>query len=93
MLCQNASRLVGDPRARCLRESKGEQIKAIDPAGKLYGGVLHEYPRGVETIEKVGAIFERLAEEGVTEPSLAKLRGGNLMRVLGRVSPDRPGQS
>jgi membrane dipeptidase len=68
------------------------KIKAIDPTGKLYGGVLHEYPRGVETIEKVGAIFERLAEDGVDEASLAKLRGGNLMRVLGRVSPDQAGR-
>lgn len=67
------------------------KIKAIDPTGKLYGGVLHEYPRGVETIEKVGAIFDRLAQDGMVEHSLAKLRGGNLMRVLGRVSPDQPG--
>lgn len=62
------------------------KIKAIDPTGKLYGGVLHAYPKDVENIEKVGNIFAELSKKGFGKASLAKLSGGNVMRVLGLVS-------
>ena len=58
------------------------KIKAIDPTGKLYGGVLHEYPEGVETIEKVGNIFDRLSNKGFAESDVAKMRGENVMRIF-----------
>lgn len=62
------------------------KIKAIDPTGKLYGGVLHAYPRGIENIEKVSNIFAALAEQGLDEGAITKMRGENVMRVLGLVS-------
>ena len=62
------------------------KIRAIDPTGALYGGVLHTYPRDVENVEKVGNIFAQLEKMGFDNVKLAKLRGENVMRVLGLVS-------
>jgi membrane dipeptidase len=63
------------------------RIKSIDPNRSLYGGVLHSYPKDLETIEKVGNIFESLEKRGHDETTLRKLRGENVMRVFQTAFP------
>lgn len=62
------------------------KIKAIDPTGALYGGVLHSYPRDVENIEKVGNIFTALGKLGFDAAALRKMRGENVLRVFERAA-------
>lgn len=78
---------LGTDFVDCVEDVFRHKIKAMDPTGSLYGGALHTYPKGVETIEKVGNIFTLLEKKGFDSDTVRKLRGENAVRVLELISP------
>jgi len=61
------------------------KIKSIDPSGRLYGGSLHTYPTGVETVEKVSYILTRLKEKRHDAQLIENIAGENFLKVLDRI--------
>jgi membrane dipeptidase len=59
------------------------EIAGVDHVGlgSDFDGVGDTLPAGLEDVSKYPALFARLAERGRTEEELAKIAGGNLMRV------------
>ncbi len=59
------------------------RVAGIDHVGlgSDFDGVL-EVPEGLEDVAKLPAITEQLVERGYSEAGIAKILGGNFLRVL-----------
>lgn len=77
---------IGTDFVNSIEDTFQFQIKSIDPSGKLYGRALHEYPKGVESISKMSAVFSTLQNEGLDESAMKKIRGENVLRVLANIA-------
>lgn len=75
---------VGTDFVDIIEDTFVTKIKTIDPSGKLYGGMLHPYPKDVENVEKISNIFTRLIERGHDPKLVQEISGDNFVKVLER---------
>ena len=64
---------------------------AVSVAGIDHVGIGSDFdginvtPEGLEDISRIGIIFEEMRERGYSEDDIAKVAGGNFLRVMGEV--------
>jgi membrane dipeptidase len=58
------------------------RIKINDPSGTLYMSKLHTYPKGLETVAKIGNLFLEMKKLGMDAELINKIKGENVLRVF-----------